>query len=144
MDWCRGFNTLDWCATVERYKSSRYQPLRGIMTEALPRSWSVKQINLTIGIRSSFAETQWTAALASLGVSATGATLSDGIPNPAVPDGTEGSVPHTSRCTAAESGCTTVTIEQIPGRVADRTGPAGSADSDINISNQRWPLRQLS
>ena len=64
----------DWCETVERYKSSRYQPLRDIMTEALPRNWSVEQINLTIGIRGSFAETQWTAALASLGVSATGAT----------------------------------------------------------------------
>ena len=64
----------DWRETTEQYKTCRYQPLRDKMTEALPRGWSVEQINLTIGIRGSFAEAQWTAALASLGVSATGAT----------------------------------------------------------------------
>ncbi len=108
----------DWCETVEKYKSSRYQPLRDIMTEALPRNWSVEQINLTIGIRGSFAETQWTAALASR-------RLERPIPHLAVPDGTVRTVLHTSRCTATESGCTTVTIEQILGRVADRSGLLG-------------------
>jgi hypothetical protein len=64
----------DWRETTEAYKSDRYQPLRDKMTEALPRGWSVEIVNFTLGIRGSFAETQWTAALASLGVSATGVT----------------------------------------------------------------------
>ncbi len=50
---------------------------------------------------------------------------SDGIPHLTVPDGIERTVLHTSRGTATESGCTTVTIEQILGRVADRTGRLG-------------------
>jgi hypothetical protein len=57
----------DWCETMERYKTGWY-PLSNRTTEALPRGLSVKQINLTLRIRGSFAETWWTAALASLGV----------------------------------------------------------------------------
>jgi hypothetical protein len=56
----------------ESYKTSRYQPLRDRMTEMLPRGWSVEIVNFTLGIRGSFAETRWTAALMALGVSAAG------------------------------------------------------------------------
>ena len=59
----------DWRETTEQYKTGRYQPLRDRMTELLPRGWSVEVVNFTLGIRGSFAETCWTAALTGLGVS---------------------------------------------------------------------------
>ena len=59
----------DWRETTEQYKTRRYQSLRDRMTELLPRGWSVEVVNFTLGIRGSFAETCWTAALTGLGVS---------------------------------------------------------------------------
>ena len=44
------------------------------MTELLPPGWSVEIVNFTLGIRGSFAETSWRAALTELGVSTAGAT----------------------------------------------------------------------
>ena len=44
------------------------------MRATLPRGWSVEIINFTLGIRGSFAETQWMAALTALGVPATRVT----------------------------------------------------------------------
>ncbi len=44
------------------------------MLAALPNGWSVEIINFSLGIRGSFAETQWTAALTALGVPATRVT----------------------------------------------------------------------
>ena len=62
----------DWRETTEQYKTGRYQPLRDRMTELLPRGWSVEIVNFTLGIRGSFAESRWTAALTALGVSEAG------------------------------------------------------------------------
>ena len=59
----------DWRETTEQYKTRRYQPLRDRMAELLPRGWSVEVVNFTLGIRGSFTESCWTAALAGLGVS---------------------------------------------------------------------------
>jgi hypothetical protein len=64
----------DWREETEAYKTARYQPLRDRMLAALPNGWSVEIINFTLGIRGSFAETQWTAALTVLGVPATRVT----------------------------------------------------------------------
>ena len=58
----------DWRETTEGYKTDRYQPLRDKMAGALPRGWSVEIVNFTLGIRGSYAETRWTAALTALGV----------------------------------------------------------------------------
>jgi hypothetical protein len=63
-----------WREETEEYKTGRYQPLRDRMLAALPRGWSVEIINFTIGIRGSFAEAQWMAALTALGVPATRVT----------------------------------------------------------------------
>ena len=63
-----------WREETEEYKTGRYQTLRDRMLAALPRGWSVEIINFTIGIRGSFAETQWMAALTALGVPATRVT----------------------------------------------------------------------
>lgn len=62
----------DWRETTEEYKTGRYQPLCDKMAEALPRGWSVEIVNFTLGIRGSYAETRWTAALTALGVSEAG------------------------------------------------------------------------
>jgi hypothetical protein len=62
----------DWRETTEQYKTGRYQPLRDRMTELLPPGWSVEIVNFTVGIRGSFAETSWRAALTALGVSEAG------------------------------------------------------------------------
>ena len=62
----------DWRETTEEYKTDRYQPLRDKMAGALPRGWSVEIVNFTLGIRGSYAETRWTAALTALGVSEAG------------------------------------------------------------------------
>ncbi len=64
----------DWRETTEKYKTWRYQPLRDRMTELIPPGWSVEVVNFTVGIRGSFAETSWRAALTSLGVSEGGVT----------------------------------------------------------------------
>ena len=64
----------DWRETTEQYKTGRYQPLRDRMTELLPPGWSVEIVNFTVGIRGSFAETSWRAALTALGVSEAGVT----------------------------------------------------------------------
>ena len=45
------------------------------MTKLLPRGWSVEIVNFTLGIRGSFAESHWTAALTALGVSEAGVAL---------------------------------------------------------------------
>jgi hypothetical protein len=58
----------DWREETEAYKTGLYQPLRDRMLAALPNGWSVDIINFTLGIRGSFAETQWTVALTALGV----------------------------------------------------------------------------
>ena len=63
-----------WREETEEYKTGRYQALRDRMLAALPRGWSVEIINFTLGIRGSFAETQWMAALTALGVPATRVT----------------------------------------------------------------------
>ena len=42
------------------------------MAGALPRGWSVEIVNFTLGIRGSYAEASWTAALTALGVSEAG------------------------------------------------------------------------
>ncbi len=62
----------DWRETTEQYKTRRYQPLRTRMTELLPPGWSGEIVNFTVGIRGSFAETSWRAALTALGVSKAG------------------------------------------------------------------------
>jgi hypothetical protein len=59
----------DWREETEVYKTARCQPLRERMLAALPNGWSVEIVNFTLGIRGSLAETQWTAALTSLGES---------------------------------------------------------------------------
>jgi hypothetical protein len=66
----------DWRETTEQYKTRRYQPLRDRMTELLSPGpgWSVEIVNFTVGIRGSFAETSWRAALTALGVSEAGVT----------------------------------------------------------------------
>ena len=61
----------DWRETTEEYKTDRYQPLRDKMAGALP----VEIVNFTLGIRGSYAETRWTAALTALGVSEAGALV---------------------------------------------------------------------
>jgi cobalamin biosynthesis protein CbiG len=61
----------DWREETEAYETARYQPLRDRMLAVLPKGWSVEIVNFTLGIRGSFAETQCTAALTALGVSAT-------------------------------------------------------------------------
>jgi hypothetical protein len=71
---CNDFGQ-DWRETTEQYKSCRYQPLRDRMTKLLPRGWSVEIVNFTLGIRGSFAESHWTAALTALGVSEAGVAL---------------------------------------------------------------------
>ncbi len=63
----------DW-HTTEQYKTGRYQPLCDRMTELLPPGWSVEIVNFTVGIRGSFAETSWRAALTALGVLEAGVT----------------------------------------------------------------------
>ena len=70
---CNDFR-VDWREATEEYKTGRYQPLRDRMTALLPPGWSVEIVNFTVGIRGSFAETSWRAALAELGVSTAGAT----------------------------------------------------------------------
>jgi hypothetical protein len=71
---CNDFRP-DWRKTTEQYKAGRYKPLLDRMTELLPPGWSVEIVNFTVGIRGSFAETSWRAALTALGVSKAGVTL---------------------------------------------------------------------
>ncbi len=61
-----------WAVHWNRRMIRIHQPLRDRMTELLPPGWSVEIINFTVGIRGSFAETSWRAALTALGVSEAG------------------------------------------------------------------------
>ena len=58
--------------TTEEYKSERDSPLRDKMAASLPRGWTVETMCLTIGIRGSYAESQWSASLMALGISPAG------------------------------------------------------------------------
>jgi ribonuclease HI len=63
---------LDWRELTEEYKSERYRLLRDKMAASLPHGWTVETVCLTIGIRGSYAESQWSASLSALGISPAG------------------------------------------------------------------------
>jgi hypothetical protein len=62
----------DWRESTEEYKSERYRLLLDKMAASLPHGWTVETVCLTIGIRGSYAESQWSASLSALGISPAG------------------------------------------------------------------------
>jgi hypothetical protein len=122
----------DWRETTEQYKTRRYQPLRNRMTELLLPGWSVKIVNFTVGIRGSFAETSWRAALTALGVFEAGVkSLMAELVRQCL---TELNELYSTRATALRLR---VDAHAWAGRLAEKAGSADSPDDPSKNSSNK-------
>ena len=68
----------DWRATwhtdMDRVKTDRYVPLRDKLSRCLPAGWTVDILPLSLGVRGSYSEQTWRAALERFGVTNAKAT----------------------------------------------------------------------
>ena len=69
LEFTRAFDSrVDWHILVDQHKTERYTSLRNRLQACLGSGWSVEIMPFSLGIRGSYAERQWSAALSRFGL----------------------------------------------------------------------------